>query len=267
MKPQNLVPMGAALFALSLGVASVLPTLASAREETGATTERIIRVAQQEDRDSDRDSGSGYLGVQVQRLSAALRRAKGIPESTEGTLVSNVEDGSPADNAGVKRGDLILEVNHKPTADPGDLVETVRGLDPGRRVSVLIWRDGVTKSFSLTVGSRPAESEMPMPPPRMPNWNQNPGDDSRDTPTPPPTAAQPRMEIYRRNRADLERQVHDLQDQLDKLRNEELPRLEHEIQDLRASLQQQNNQNDRRGRDRDDRRDRDRDRDNNSDDD
>src|SRR5467141_3953866 len=114
MKVLKVVPIGAALFALSLGLSSIAPSLASARDEDRGTNyeRKLIRVAQEDrDNDTDRASDSGYLGVQVQRLTAALRRAKGIPEATEGTLVSNVEDGSPADEAGIKRGDVILEVN------------------------------------------------------------------------------------------------------------------------------------------------------------
>src|SRR2546425_2388915 len=244
MKVVKMVPIGAALFALSLGLSSIAPSLASARDEDRGTNyeRKLIRVAEEDrDNDGDRASDSGYLGVQVQRLTAALRRAKGIPESTEGTLVSSVEEGSPADEGGIKRGDVILEVNHEATPNPKDLVQTVSGLRPGRKTSVLVWRDGVTRRVTLTVGSRPAGSDMP-PPPQMPNWG-GPGD-SRDMPD------NGRMQILRRNRDDLERQVRDLQDQLTRLRNEDLARLEREIRELRSDLQQQM---DRKNRDRDDR--------------
>jgi len=255
MKVVKMVPIGAALFALSLGLSSIAPSLANARDENrGTNYERgLIRDAQEgRDNDGDRASDSGYLGVQVQRLSAALRRAKGIPESTEGTLVSNVEDGSPADEGGIKRGDVIIEVNHQATPNSKDLVQTVSGLRPGRKVQVRIWRDGVTRTVTLTVGSRPAGSDMPMPP-QMPNW-EGPGD-SRDVPD------NPRMQILRRNRDDLERQVRDLQEQIARLRNEDLARLEREIRQLRSDLQQQM---DRKDKSRDDRnQSEDRDQDNN----
>jgi len=258
MKVLKMVPIGAALFALSLGLSSIAPSPASARDEEGTNYRgKLIRAAEEDrDNDSDRASDSGYLGVQVQRLTAALRRAKGIPESTEGTLVSNVEDGSPADDAGVKRGDVILEVNHESTPNPKDLVQTVSGLRPGRKTSVLIWRDGVTRTMTLTVGSRPAGSDVPSPP-QMPNWGGPGPGDPRDMPD------NGRMQILRRNRDDLERQVRDLQEQLARLRNEDLARLEREIRELRSELRQQM---DRKDRDRDDRNrndDRDRDQDQN----
>jgi hypothetical protein len=247
MKAFTLMPIGAAL--LTLGLFSAVPSPASARDkDSGTQGLSIIRVSE-DDRDNDRtgykddesDSDSGYLGVQVQRISAALRRAKGLPESTEGTLVSSVEDQSPADQAGIKRGDIILQVNRQDTSDPGDLVRVVRGLEPGRRVQVQIWRDGVTRTLTLRVGSRPEGSEMRVPPP--PSWN--PGDD-RETRDMPDGS---RMQILRRNRADLERQLQDLKAQV--------ARLEREIHEMQAQMNR---------RDHDDRNDRDRDRDNNEDD-
>jgi len=250
MKVLKLVPMGAALLALGLGLSSVVPPRAMARDEAGNKADRmIIRVAQ-DDRDRDRDNAnddSGYLGVQVQRLSAALRRAKGIPESTEGTLVSSVEDQSPADEAGLKRGDVILSVDHQGTPNPADLVRVVRALDTGRRVSVQVWRDGVTRSYTLKVGTRPAGSDMPMPPP---NWG-GPGNDDQRMPD------GSRMQTMRRNRDEVQRQIQELQAQV--------ARLESEIHDLQQQLNHRDQDNDR-DRNRSDDRDRDHDRDNNNND-
>ncbi len=231
MKVLKMVPIGAALFALSLGLSSIAPSVVSARDEDSGTKyeQKILRVAQA-DRD-DRDANSGYLGVQVQRLTAALRRAKGIPETTEGTLVNNVEDQGPADDGGIKRGDVILEVNHQSTPDPSDLVRTVSDLEPGKKVSVLIWREGVTRTLTLKVGSRPEGRDAPPMPPRMPTWDGPGPDDSRDMPD------NGRMQIMRRNRDDIERQVRDLQDQVASLRKE--------VQQLRSDLQQQMNRRDR----------------------
>ena len=107
---------------------------------------KVIRITPE---GKERDS-AGYLGVQVQRLTAALRRAKGIPESTEGTLVNSVEDGSPADDGGIKRGDVILEVNHEATPDPSELVRLVQDLEPGSRVPVLIWRGPASRGYERT---------------------------------------------------------------------------------------------------------------------
>ena len=246
MKLLKWMPLGAALFAMGLGLSSAALTASRADDEDtkGGTEKKVIRVAPP-DR-AERDSQAGYLGVQVQRLTAALRRAKGIPESTEGTLVNNVEDGSPADNGGIRRGDVILEVNHEATRDPSDLVQLVRDLEPGSKVPVLIWRDGVRKTLNLKVGSRPEGSDTPP----TPGW-EGPGGD-RGGPD-----GGPRMQMFRRNQGDLERQLRDIQEQLSKLRDEDLARLEREIRDLRADLQRGGILDNNRDRDRSDDRDRD----------
>jgi len=248
MKVLTLVPMGAALLVLGLGLSSAVPPRALARDE--AQSGRVILRSADEDRDNDRDSDkddSGYLGVQVQRLSASLRRAKGIPESTEGTLVSSVEDESPADEAGLKRGDVILSVDHQGTPNPADLVRVVRSLDPGHKVSVQVWRDGVTRSYTLKVGSRPEGSDMPMPMP-PPSWGGRGNDDQQM-----PDGS--RMQILRRNRDDIQRQIQELQTQV--------ARLESEIHDLQQQLNRRDH--DDHDRNRNDDRDRDRDRDNDGD--
>ena len=261
MKVLRMMPIGAALCALGLGLSSVAPSPARADDDWGKGDKNLIRIVQ-EDQDNDRDtdrvsSSSGYLGVQVQRLSASLRRAKGIPESTEGTLVSNVEDQSPADDGGIKRGDVILEVNRQSTPNPNDLVRIVRDLDPGRRVQVQIWRDGVTRTLTLTVGTRPPGADVP---PRIPNMEppEVRGDvpDMRGMPEGRRMPDDTRMQILRRNRDELQRQLQVI--------HENLARLEREIRELRAELQLQrggalerrdrdNDERDRGDRDRDDR--------------
>ena len=235
------MPLGAALFAMGLGLSSAAlsPSRADDEDTKGGTEKKVTRITRDGE---ERDAQAGYLGVQVQRLTAALRRAKGIPESTEGALVNTVEDGSPADNGGIRRGDLILEVNHEATRDPSDLVQLVRDLEPGSRVPVLIWRDGVRKTLNLKVGSRPEGSDTPMP---MPGW-EGPGGD-RGGPD-----GGPRMQILRRNQGDLQQQLRDIQEQLSKLRDEDLARLEQEIRDLRSDLQRGGILDNSRDRDRSD---------------
>ena len=233
MSPLKALPVGPAILALGLCLFPVAPSPASAADESAGigADKNLIRVAQDDrDRDRDSDSDSGYLGVQVQRLSASLRRAKGIPESTDGSLVNNVESGGPADDAGIRRGDVILEVNHEPTANPSDLVQIVRGLEPGKRVSLRIWRDGLTRTIDIKVGSRPEGSDVPAPP-RMPGWGGPRGGRGTDDGD---------QIIIRGNQASLEKQIKELQDQI--------ARLESEVKELRSQVEQG-----RRGRGSDDR--------------
>ncbi len=251
MKLRKLLPLGAALLAMGLSLSSpaVSPARADDEDTKDRTEKKIIRIRGDQDV-PDRDSGAGYLGVQVQRLTDPLRRARGIPKSVDGTLISNVEDNGPADQAGLKRGDVILAVNRDETESPSDLIRVVRDLNPGSRVPVEIWRNGSSRTVPITVGSRPDRDDLPASPP-MPGWEGSDGPGGGvDNGT--------RMQIFRRDRVDLERQLRDIQDQLSKLREEDFARLEREIRQLRADLLRE------RGlerRDRDQREDRDRDND------
>ena len=74
----------------------------------------------------------GWLGVSIQNLTPELAKSLGIKE-TEGALVSGVESGSPADKAGLKRGDLITEMNGKKITDVTNLRNTVAALLRERR--------------------------------------------------------------------------------------------------------------------------------------
>jgi PDZ domain-containing protein len=238
MKIRSLEVWGALLLLAGLGLTSVGASAARADDEDQNKSERhIIRIERSGDDDSD--SGSGFLGIMAQKLTSPLRRARNIPESVEGVLVGGVSDGGPADDAGIKRGDVILEVQHDATRNPSDLIEKVRGIDPGTRVPVLVWRDGARRNYNVTIGKMPAPDTDVVPP--SPRWEGQ-------VPNPPDAPGPGTM--FRR-RADLERQLSDLQDQLSKLRAEDA-RLEREIQELRDDVQRsQGRERDRDNQDRD----------------
>lgn len=244
MKLRRFIPLVTALLTAGLGLVSVASSPARAQGEDGK--ERIEKKIYRYEpgQDDERAAGAGYLGVQVQKLTSALRRAKNIPGSAEGALVNNVEDGSPADNAGIKTGDVILEVNHKPTPDPSDLIDVVRTLEPATKVPVTLWREGARKTVTVTVSSRPDQLEFPEPPP-MPRMEGPRGDHG----------GMLRMEILRRHHDDIARQLRDIQDQLSRLREVDIARLERQIRELRAELRERNP--DRRDRGQHENRDRD----------
>jgi len=79
--------------------------------------------------------GRGYLGVRIQELTRALAQSLHI-DATEGVLVADVSKGSPAAQAGLKRGDVILALNGRPTSDPGQLRNSVAMSAPGTKVPV-----------------------------------------------------------------------------------------------------------------------------------
>jgi serine protease Do len=96
----------------------------------------------------------GYLGVRIQELTRALAQSMHI-DTTEGVLVADVSKGSPAAKAGLKRGDVILALNGRPTHDPGQLRNIVAMSAPGTKVPVQILRDNKRREVSIELGELP----------------------------------------------------------------------------------------------------------------
>jgi serine protease Do len=98
----------------------------------------------------------GYLGVRIQELTRALAQSMHI-DTVEGVLVADVSKGSPAAKAGLKRGDVILGFNGRPTTDPGQLRNTVAMSAPGTKVPLQILRDNKKREVTVELGELPRE--------------------------------------------------------------------------------------------------------------
>jgi len=72
----------------------------------------------------------GAFGLQVQTVTPDIAQELGL-EETEGVVVTGVEPGSPADDAGLRRGDVILEVNQAPVGDVAEFREALEGAERG----------------------------------------------------------------------------------------------------------------------------------------
>ncbi len=93
---------------------------------------------------NDGDSGKGQDtldGVEVSDLDSKTRRQFEIPNRVRGALVSNIEDGSPAAEAGLLPGDVILQINHQPVTNADEAVALSEKAKDGR-VLLQIWRGG-----------------------------------------------------------------------------------------------------------------------------
>jgi serine protease Do len=99
----------------------------------------------------------GFLGVNIQDLTPELAKQFNVKD-TRGALVSAVTPDSPADKAGVKSGDVIVEFNGRPVADSRHLKLQVAETVPGASVPMKVMRDGVIQSMSLTVKQLPGEA-------------------------------------------------------------------------------------------------------------
>jgi serine protease Do/serine protease DegQ len=91
------------------------------------------------------ESGSvsrGYLGVASQTLSPDHAEALGLERSTKGVMITDVFPDTPAEKAGLERGDVILSFNDKVVTSLRDLRVLIAQTAPGSKVKLNISRDG-----------------------------------------------------------------------------------------------------------------------------
>jgi serine protease Do len=115
----------------------------------------------------------GWIGASIQDLSPVSREALGAPKEN-GALIPGVMKGQPADQAGVRAGDVIVSIDNKPVRDGNDLRNKVAEISPGTTVPASIIRQGKELKLSITVleqtPQRIAEAETgrrPAPLPRV----------------------------------------------------------------------------------------------------
>jgi serine protease Do len=98
----------------------------------------------------------GYLGVMIQDVTPELANEFKLKEPT-GALVGDVVPKGPADKAGFKDGDVVLDYNGKKVLDSRRLRLAVAETRPGSNVPVKILRDGKEKTLTATLGEIPKE--------------------------------------------------------------------------------------------------------------
>jgi Do/DeqQ family serine protease len=96
----------------------------------------------------------GMLGVTAQGLTSDLAAGLGL-QQVKGALVSAVTPGSPADKAGVKRGDVILEIDGEPVDDSNALRNKVSRLQPGTAATLGLVRDGRQRQLRVQLAELP----------------------------------------------------------------------------------------------------------------
>ena len=104
----------------------------------------------------------GWLGVYVQPMTREFASAYGI-ESGEGAIVGDVVKGSPAEKAGIARGDVITAMDGRKIKDHADLIVGIRQNLAGDKVELTILRKSAEMKMTVTLGSIPsAEAEVPV---------------------------------------------------------------------------------------------------------
>ena len=98
----------------------------------------------------------GRIGVMIQEVTKELAESFGISD-LRGALVVSVEKGGPADAAGIKPRDIIIDFNGQEVETSSDLPRIVGNTIPDSSVIVKIWRDGSIQSVRVKVGEIPSE--------------------------------------------------------------------------------------------------------------
>ncbi|HEY7902346.1 MAG TPA: DegQ family serine endoprotease [Casimicrobiaceae bacterium] len=98
----------------------------------------------------------GKLGVTVQEVTQALANDFGM-KGPAGALVGTVEKGGPGDKAGIEPGDVITSFEGHPIARSADLPPLVASANPGKAVTLEVWRDGKARTLTATLGSLATE--------------------------------------------------------------------------------------------------------------
>ena len=120
----------------SVGIAFAIPS---------STVESIVQQL--------RDSGKverGFLGVSIQDINRDLADSLGL-DKTLGALVTQPTDDGPAAKAGIKSGDVIVEVDGDPISNALDLSRTIAAKGPNAKVDLKVWSDGASKDVTVTL--------------------------------------------------------------------------------------------------------------------
>ncbi len=88
------------------------------------------------------DEQRGRLGLTVANLTPDVRQQFNVPERVQGAAIQNVRPGSPADDAGLAPGDVILEVDRHPVEDADNFVNQIHSVPADKDILLLVWSNG-----------------------------------------------------------------------------------------------------------------------------
>ncbi len=121
------------------------------------------------------ESKKGWLGVSTTDMTPRLARSMHV-KTNEGALVKDVVEDGPAEKAGIKEDDIIVEINGTRIVDADDLRETVAKTKPGTSVSITVSREDQKKTVKATLDKAPKWFAAPVIPhiPAVPHFRVAP---------------------------------------------------------------------------------------------
>ncbi len=96
----------------------------------------------------------GRMGIYLSDINPKVAQALKL-QSKEGTLVSRIEKNGPAEQAGLRDGDIILSFNGTPVEKSTELRRLAAATTPGSKVNLGIWRKGITKNYPIILAELP----------------------------------------------------------------------------------------------------------------
>ncbi len=105
----------------------------------------------------------GWIGVEPQDISPELAASFNLPRSSgqalQGVVITGVLQNGPAAKAGLRPGDVIVQVNQQKIENVSELLSQVAGLQPGKPARLQVWRDQGLSELTITPGQRPAPAQ------------------------------------------------------------------------------------------------------------
>jgi len=101
----------------------------------------------------------GWIGVEAQEITPEIADSFRLA-STNGVLIAGVLGGSPAEKAGLKPGDILLDIEGKSVKDPNSMLNLVAALVPGKPASIHLKRDNKDIDVRVAVGKRPTQQQQ-----------------------------------------------------------------------------------------------------------
>jgi len=140
----NLVGVNSAIYSRSggsMGIGFAIPaTLARQVMEQIITQGSVIR---------------GWIGIEAQDITPELAESFKLSQTQGGSLIAGVLHNSPADKAGLRAGDILLEIEGKPVSDSGSMLNLIAVLKPNQKATLKIARAEKIVSVSIVIGKRP----------------------------------------------------------------------------------------------------------------
>jgi S1-C subfamily serine protease len=120
-----------------------------------SNTVRSVVASLEKNPGAHQGTDTGFLGIYMAELTAGVKNQIGYNGSS-GVAVQQVFSGSPADQAGIQPGDVILQVDGKSFSNVKDLHDYITGKKPGDTIRLNVWSQGVKKFVAIKLGETPA---------------------------------------------------------------------------------------------------------------